>query len=152
MGTYTYTVLHTSLGEASVHLPHHSESDHCTESAGHSFVTVKKKTTSGHNILWGVFSMIQVKSNADMMTTSGTGGSYLLVVREVLHGQEGEVDNLGETCGVDFGPHLPLGEVVQTRSGCHLNPQLFGMTLHSWQNQLNKGGNSQSSYRLFFSQ
>ena len=76
MGTYTYTVLHTSLGDASVHLPHHSESDHCTESAGHSFVTVKKKTTSGHNILWGVFSMIQVKSNADLMTTSGTGGDW----------------------------------------------------------------------------
>ena len=62
-----------------------------------------------------------MKSNADMMTTSGTGGSYLLVVREILHGQEGEVDDLGETRGVDLSPHLPLGEVVQTRSGCHLN-------------------------------
>lgn len=56
-----------------------------------------------------------------MMTTSGTGGSYLLVVREILHGQEGEVDDLGETRGVDLSPHLPLREVVQTSSGCHLN-------------------------------
>ena len=61
---------------------------------------------------------------------------YLLMVGEVVHGSECEVDHVTQTAGVDLVAYGPLGQVVQTRCGRHLNPQLLRVVPHAWQYQL----------------
>ena len=60
----------------------------------------------------------------------------LVVIGIGFHGGERQVDDLLQHGGMDLRCQLPLCKIVKTRSGCHLNAELFRVGSHARNDEL----------------